>query len=266
MTEQVDFDASTSPHRRAYSEIGNAKSEPSGAPGGRQLIDQACVDAIGWQRLCNTFEIRRGESDLSPAPIARDDLAGERMRTSQHEFGLREVPSRNGSPHPGARKSARRIAMQRFGAGLKATIGAESAKQCQVSFALATESEVLPHEHLARAESCDQHLVHEHLWGETRQLSREGLDHDRQVRVDPEQELHLAIGPSQQLVAPTAEYLVRMRMKRQHQGSQAVGDGAIRSCGDHCLVATMHAVVVADGDQGRPPLSPDSLSTVDPSR
>ncbi len=187
----------------------------------------------------------RGRGD----DVAGVDAGADVGRRERHRSVRRVV----GPPH--------RPGDQRIGFDLEAEPLAELGQQLDVARRLVAEGEVLADHDLRRVQPLHQHLVHELLGRQARDLSGE-----RQHAEHLDAELFGQLG-----AAPQGGQLRRMTTRAHHlgrvrvEGHQHTGDVAaarlLHRVRDQLLMPPMHAVEDADGHHAPAPAAGDLLQT-----
>ena len=135
---------------------------------------------------------------------------------------------------------------------IKALLLAGSVEHGVVARALGAETEIVTHQHIANAQTFDQHLFDEGLRRLAGQTGIEGQHHDLVHPAALEFEQLVAQGGDARrgqlgLVQCLGKVVARMRL----EGHDAAGHTPVRRFvaqqGEHGLVATVHTIEIADG-------------------
>ena len=131
---------------------------------------------------------------------------------------------------------------------------AELGQERDVAGRLVAEPEVLPHHDYRGVKSLDQDGAHELIGVEPGELQRE-REHAHGVGAQAGEQLRAAARRTQERrMAAGPDDLIRVRVEGDHHHRQVALPACLRRARDNALMAPVHAVEHANGDDGLAPL------------
>ena len=221
---------------------------------GREAVHLHDEDAHGRRALVGKVHIERAKAELAPefAPVHHmaADAVGptEQGSRARHIAGGQRI-AHGRTRHPQAMHlvaaHARHVEAQASRLRLAGRI-----EHGVVAGTLGAKAEVIAHQHIARMEPPNEHVVDEGLRGERGKAVVEG-HHDGLIDAASGQFAKLvaqrrdACRGAVVSTAAAGEVIARMRLESQHATGQTTVLGLVAQQGQHGLVTAVHAIEVA---------------------
>jgi len=175
--------------------------------------------------------------------------AADRVRAAEDPLERNDVAVLQQLAGTSARIRAAIVTRELFGARIEPELRTKALQGLERADPVVAKAKVLTDNDEASAERADQQLTREIARGLVGQLLRERLDHHPQLGIDPADQLGFAVDCRQRGQTATPQHLSRMGMEGQNQRRQPKSSSIARRRADHGLVADVHAVEVANGNQ-----------------
>jgi hypothetical protein len=220
-----------------------------------QAGQPAGVDAVGGGRgVRRSLEVGGREAQPPAAHVAADDDALDPVRAAERTGGGGHVADRQPLPDIGRGDRHAVVHQQRHALGGEVVLLAELGQHGHVAGGLVAEPEVLPYHDGGGVEPFGQDDANELIRAEPGEFQVE-REHEDRVGAQARQELGAASRRGQQRrMRAGPDHLVRVRVEgdRHHRQLPVVGDlaGPLHDA----LVASVHAVELADRRDARAPV------------
>src|SRR5439155_8541902 len=219
-------------------------------------LDPHGIHAVRRQQLARVGrrEVDRRYADGPPAPRATLHHGPHTVRPPEAALGRRQVTVRHGGPNQRRRDGLPLVLHGRDDLHGEPVVARQPPHHLHVARAAAPEPVVVPQNQLLHPEARPQHVAHELLGTETRELRRERHDLDA-LDAEPRRQRALLVGQREQpRRGARVHHLERVRVER-HEQARALPrlPGPPHDLAQHGLVPAVDPVERPDGRDGAPP-------------